>query len=39
MVKAILVALLIGVSLALALWRDLPAKPQPSPVIHGMLIV
>jgi len=38
MVKAILVALLIGVALALALWRDLPATPQPSPVIHEMFV-
>jgi hypothetical protein len=38
MVKAILVALLIEVALALALWRDLPAKPQPSPVIHGRVV-
>jgi hypothetical protein len=38
MLKAIVVALLIGVALALALWRDLPAKRQPSPVIHGRVV-
>jgi hypothetical protein len=38
MVKAILIALLIGVALVLALWRDLPAKPKPSPVIHGSVV-
>ena len=38
MVKAILVARLIGVALALALRRDLPATPQPSLVIHGRVV-
>jgi hypothetical protein len=36
-VRAILVALLIGVALALALWRDLPAN-QPSPVVHEKVL-